>query len=207
MNTRLSLPDVTLICVDCDHPEKGLHAIRESMKHISYGKVILLTGEALEVKENAIEVITVNRIPSVEEYSRFMITDLADYIETSHALVVQWDGYVINPSAWTNVFLDFDYIGAPWQHILGYYGEKTVGNGGFSLRSIRLLKILREMNCKECYPEDIRICIDNRRFLEYLGMRFAPLHVAYRFSVKNEPYRGSFGWHSRYNPVPPIQQK
>ena len=33
---------------------------------------------------------------------------------TYNAMLIHSDGYVINPSAWRDDFLDYDYIGAPW---------------------------------------------------------------------------------------------
>jgi hypothetical protein len=43
----------------------------------------------------------------------------------------------VNPAAWDPEFLDWDYIGAKW-----FWAEagKRVGNGGFSLRSYKLLE-------------------------------------------------------------------
>jgi len=60
-------------------------------------------------------------------------------IDTQFTLVTQWDGYVINAEAWTEEFLDYDYIGARWigdvVKAAGSPPEYNVGNGGFSLRS------------------------------------------------------------------------
>ena len=54
-------------------------------------------------------------------------------------LLIQWDGYVVNPEAWDPAFLGCDYLGAKW-----YWHDDgmRVGNGGFSLRSRRLLDAL-----------------------------------------------------------------
>ena len=35
-------------------------------------------------------------------------------MRTPHVLLIQWDGFVVNPSAWSDEFLDFDYVGARW---------------------------------------------------------------------------------------------
>ena len=61
----------------------------------------------------------------LEGYSEFVIRELHKYVDTSHCLLVQWDGYVLNPKSWLPQFLDYDYIGAPWN-------GNVVGNGGFS---------------------------------------------------------------------------
>lgn len=82
----------------------------------------------------------------IREYSRFVLQDLHTYIETSHVLIVQADGFVLNPGLWNPGWLDYDYVGAPWPETLrvGKYViplANRVGNGGFSLRSRRLLKM------------------------------------------------------------------
>jgi len=80
-------------------------------------------------------VVKIPRIASRAEYSRFVIKELGRHFRTSHLLVIQWDGYVINGKAWQEAFLEYDYIGAPW----GFHTDQhRVGNGGFSLRSRRL---------------------------------------------------------------------
>ena len=66
---------------------------------------------------------------------------LKKYIDTDFCLIIQGDGFVIHPENWTDEFLKYDYIGAPWRN-LAHYSFIRVGNGGFSLRSKKLLKIL-----------------------------------------------------------------
>ena len=69
-----------------------------------------------------------------------MLQELHDHISTAHALCIQWDGYVLNAQAWDASFLDYDYIGSVWPQ----FGDgHRVGNGGFSLRSKRLLEAWR----------------------------------------------------------------
>lgn len=121
----------------------------------------------------------------------------------SHILVFQWDGYVANLNNWTDEFLEYDYIGAPW------YWEKQypVGNGGFSLRSHKLLEALVELNNIIPFnfnnPEDVTICRDYRDLLETkYEIKFAPLDVAKRFSFETgiadvEP----FGFHGVWNKI------
>jgi len=61
-------------------------------------------------------------------------------------LLVQPDGFVINPDKWDNQFFEYDYIGAPWEQVphsyLDPWGKPhRVGNGGFSFRSKKLLDV------------------------------------------------------------------
>ncbi len=125
-----------------------------------------------------------------------MIRGLADYCLGTHALVVQWDGFVVHPECWDSRFLEYDYIGAPW-HALG----DAVGNGGFSLRSKRLLDALRQLDVPEPHPEDYRICVTHRAELESrFGIRFAPPDIAARFSWEAvEPPEPTFGLHGFFN--------
>jgi len=112
-------------------------------------------------------------------YSRFVIKDLLRYIETEHVLLIQWDGYVVNPTAWSHDFFGHDYIGARWGF---HHDAHCVGNGGFSLRS---LEALQDPAIDRFEPEDEMIGRHYRPMLESrYGMRFAPPEVADRFSFE-----------------------
>ena len=63
------------------------------------------------------------------------------YINTKFCLVTQWDGWVINSQKWNSEFLNYDYIGAIWPD----YSSNQIGNGGFSLRSKKLLRSTRDL--------------------------------------------------------------
>lgn len=188
---QLALNSVTLVCVD-DNKIRCMEAIRQSCKDIHFGDVLALTDLKLGSKE---------------AYSKFIIKDLV--INTGFALIVQHDGYVKNWQAWTNDFLQYDYIGAPW-----YYKDgMNVGNGGFSLRSKKLLKLSAEI-CQETHPEDEKICRTYRKQLEQHGIKFAPESLAAKFSFEGYQqtgmYTNQFGFHGaraftnvqyRQNPV------
>jgi hypothetical protein len=127
-----------------------------------------------------------------------MLKDLAPHVETSHALVVQWDGYVLNPEAWTGEFLRCDYIGAPWPW--APEGSR-VGNGGFSLRSRRLLDALADPHVVLEGNEDETIGVRRRAWLEaHHGIRYADEALANRFSFEvGYPVGRPFGFHGLYN--------
>jgi len=161
------------------------------MDQIQFAKSILFTSQVGFVTgDDRITVIETPPMKSVADHDTFFASELWKYIETTHALVVQWDGYVLNGSAWDDKFLDFDLIGAPW------FWNNVVGNMGFCLIS---QKMLVSMSIKEnmpvANPLDIGVCQTYRAKLEGLGMKYAPLEVANRFSVENNPYEGQFGWH------------
>jgi hypothetical protein len=95
--------------------------------------------------------------------------------------VIQWDGYVVNAEAWDPAFLDCDYIGAKW-----YWHDPgtRVGNGGFSLRSRKLLAALEDPRIALVDAEDTTIGRTFRPLLEREhGIRFATA-LADRFFVR-----------------------
>jgi hypothetical protein len=75
-----------------------------------------------------------------------------------------------------------------------------VGNGGFSLRSRRLVDALQAMHTPVTHPEDHCICDRYRPQLERDGVRFAPLEIATGFSWEAaEPATPTFGFHAFFN--------
>lgn len=135
----------------------------------------------------------------INPYSLFMIKDIYKYISTDYLLMFQNDGYIRNPDAWEDEFLNYDYIGAPWPWPA--YISHPVGNGGFSLRSKRLCQLLGEdQSVPAAAPEDVLICVHLRKALEGKGIRFAPIDVAARFSTEwHSGYTDQFGFHGHWH--------
>ncbi len=201
MSLRHHLPDVTLCCVDTRHPDQAWWAIQRCTASFAFGQSLFFCPEGWSppASETADEVslVPTPALRSINDYNRFMLRDLRQHVRTSHVLVMQWDGFVIAPNRWEARFLEWDYIGAPW-----YHGNSTgtVGNGGFSLRSRKLLDALAAMNHTDQEPEDMAICVTLRPELESrFGIRFAPLDVAQRFACEYGPYRAAFGFHGMHN--------
>jgi hypothetical protein len=125
---------------------------------------------------------------------------LNQFIETDFVLVIQWDGFAVNNLSWSDRFFDYDYIGAKW---IQFGDRMTVGNGGFSLRSKRLLDAISSHTfyLTPDTSEDIMICRNNRRFLEnQYGLRFASEDVADMFSYEAvQPTSPTFGFHGFHN--------
>jgi len=159
------LPDVTLIGVDSQH-ERLKTAMDICTKWIRFGDVKQIT----------------HSISSKEQYSEFCVKELYKHVTTSHMLICQHDGYVHNWQSWDNDWLQYDYIGAPWH----YNDGMAVGNGGFSLRSRRLMEIVAtDPHIQFHHPEDHHICRTYRPYLEAkYGIKFAPVEVAERFSFE-----------------------
>jgi hypothetical protein len=202
---------VTLLAVDTS-PKAYLaaRAIERCLEQASFAHVKLLTTDMTLPHAVKIELINGH-----EGYSKFCIREMHRYVDTSHVLVVQWDGYVLNGAAWNPAFLEYDYIGSPW------LPSQHVGNGGFSLRSKRMLNTLLTIPGQE-HPEDNFICVQHAPQLAQSGLKFAPYPLAARFGFEGrswnvpgkewegvaKPWGGQFGFHSFLTPLPdPIRPK
>lgn len=182
-----------------------------------------------------------------QEYSWFVMFVLWHMVATEFALIVQDDGWVLNADNWNDEFLDYDYIGAPihlarvestqgtqwlrqfeWSQYLDQpgYAVTPVQNGGFSLRSQRLMRALIDHPDirveipqpqvrfepqlqmywhNDAVNEDVQLSGILRPQLETKGIRFAPLALARSFAAEaftpilHDQYNllQLFGYHSR----------
>ena len=206
-----NLPTVTLVIIDCVDVGRAQLALDVSCQEMSFGAVKLLTS----LPTNDPRAIRIEPLTSIDAYSRFCLLDLHQYVDTAHVLVIQYDGFILNPAAWQDVFLEYDYIGAPI--LIGEWatsrhgvpaadiGSLVVGNGGFSLRSKRLIELTAALGQAGDFiltePEDWAMCYTERAKLEAAGIRFAPVSLAEAFSFEGRTaaycqYRDSFGFHS-----------
>ncbi|GAC1574039.1 MAG: hypothetical protein NVS3B5_04070 [Sphingomicrobium sp.] len=193
---RIALPDVTLVAVSDIALGATARALAVSQAGLRFAEVLLLSSQDSPSGLEA-NLCPIAPIGSREAYSRFMVQSLHRHIETSHALSVQWDGYVLDPARWDPEFLEYDYVGAPWPH---FDGPMRVGNGGFSLRSRRLLEACATLDIGD-EAEDVAICRTHRPMLERrFGLRFAPEGLAGRFAFERAAPRGDeFGFHGAFN--------
>lgn len=193
----LDLSSITLLCVDTRSPDLAIWAIDRCLRQAHFAKAVLLTNlAAVRRRQPGVEYVQAPPIASTRDYSRLMLTGIAPHVVGSHALVIQWDGFILHPELWDPGFLDYDYIGAVWPQ----FPATPVGNGGFSLRSRRLIESLHDTRITVRHPEDKCICITNRRILESdFGIRFAPADVAERFAVERTPWHPAFGFHGFFN--------
>ena len=205
----LSLKEVTLVCFDTRNVEAALESMNSSLSQVKFAESVLFTSKVLcsedvinKAKMLGIKLEFVSKIKSITEYSFFILAKLDSYIHTNFCLITQWDSWVINSEFWDSDFLNYDYIGAVWPH----YSENKVGNGGFSLRSKRLLESTRDFiisNPNFSIPliEDDYICREQRKFFEEkYQIKFPTNEVANKFSVEgNGIPTESFGFHGMSN--------
>ena len=194
---KTALRDVTVCAADCLSPALAARALRECAQACDFGDAILFTDAPVE--DRGFRTVPIAKLASLDDYSRFVLKSLAQHIATPYALVVQWDGYVVDAAAWSDDFRQFDYIGAPWAW---YADGMTVGNGGFSLRSRKLIEATAADGFEFVAgtPEDHQVCRVHRRALGEAGVRFAPELVAAAFSYERSlPARSTFGFHGVFN--------
>jgi hypothetical protein len=197
----LSLPSVTLLAATSVAAEATARAIELSAARIAFGEVLWISDLPPPVRIAGLaRWVRIPPLAGRDAYSRFMLRDLAALLGTEFILCVQWDGHVLEPEAWEPAFLDYDYIGAVWPH---FRDGRTVGNGGFSLRSRRLLEACARLPDCRSEPEDLFICRTMRPQLERdHAIRFAPPELAERFAFERKPPRGQvFGFHGCFNLV------
>jgi hypothetical protein len=203
MNARLMLPDVTLLTVTSVEIDRTNEALLHCAGCIDFGAVKMLCSALPTSTDPRVQYI---RIPPIDflGYSRFMIEALNGYVETSHCLVVQADGFVLDPARWHQQFLEYDYIGAPWPEYVAITGpgnrrlrldKNPVGNGGFSLRSKKLLEVTSGLRVDNLnFPlksEDLLICHYLYDDMRAAGIGFAPPEIAALFSIESP--RGLYG--------------
>lgn len=196
MNDRLILDKVTAICVD-HHIERGIEALMKAVNKVKFASAKIITDKESFFNHSELKICKCNPINNKEAYSSFITHELYKYIDTEFCLILQWDGNIVNENAWIDEFYAYDYIGARW-----FWQDNLVGNGGFSLRSKKILEfVATDPKIIHTHPEDNCFCKDNRKYLEESGFKFAPHELAYRFSVEGEEYVGSFGWHGGIRPM------
>lgn len=218
---KLQLPRISVVAVTALNPAGAIRALQLSTSDIAFYDAILIAHEKPKDLPHTITFkkclpgdLNIKDPKNTNDYSKFMAYRLHEYIDSDFVLIVHNDAYVLRPEKWDNAFLNYDYIGAPWPANVHYTDEGVnvrVGNGGFSLRSNRLLNILNELqlpftdNGKGYYHEDGIICNYYRKKLEDSGIRFAPIEVASRFSHEidcpdSDPK--PFGFHNNKRVIP-----
>lgn len=142
-------------------------------------------------------------------YSPYMVHVLPEYIDTDFAITVQWDGFGFNAGKWTDDFLDYDYIGGPWDELYDTAKDGRVGNGGLSLRSRKWLELGKTSPPLGAYgiPEDWHMCVHAVDHWKNAGCEIAPVKLAQQFSFSRNVHAlpgwrlsDSWGFHGFNSP-------
>jgi Protein of unknown function (DUF5672) len=194
---KLRLQDVTVAVADTLHPALAARALRICVEKCDFADAVLFSDA---VVPGPFRCEMVPALKSLDDYTRFCLQEMPKRIGTGFVLIVQWDGYLLDPAAWSPGFLRYDYIGAPYLET-GSNTDWIVGNGGFSLRSRRLLAALPSLPIITGLNEDRIISQTFRQMLERdHHIRFAPEKIADRFSFEQRRLHPStFGFHGVFN--------
>lgn len=196
ISDRVHLPEVTLCAISSVNVAATMRALEFSLAQIEVATCKFFTDSPVKPDHPGITIVPIAPLTSSRAYSDFILTQLVDHVETSHCLVAQWDGHVLDASRWHPEFLDYDYIGASWPQFVDGH---DVGNGGFSLRSRRLMALCRDPAFQSSHPEDVAIGRVNRAWLESRDMRFAPRALADWFAAERAgDVTTSFGYHGAW---------
>ena len=215
MKKKLKLPDVTLLSATSTEADAAQVSMRISLHNIQFGAAKLLCAEEPKQKYPDIEYISIPPLKSVDSYNRLIFQDLHKYFRTSHCLIVQADSFVVNSRLWKDEFLKFDYIGGPWPNKIKinpnltlHLEKNPVGNGGFSMRSRKLVEATSKINFDSLnFPlkaEDVVICYFLYKEMINIGIRFAPPKLAAQFSMENienlygQDANSVFGFHGKH---------
>lgn len=194
VNKKLKLPNVTLVAMTSVKVKETIKAMQYSMRGIEFGDVVLITHRKPFFLPKEIRYAHISKLTDIDHFNYKTVYDMGDYIHTDFALLVHYDGFVVNPDMWRDEFLEYDYIGSPWP--LPKEGDDTtyrdiygnlcrVGNS-VSIRSKRLMDYPKKANVpwvgeKGYFNEDGFICCKIRHLLEAEGMKIAPLELAVYF--------------------------
>jgi hypothetical protein len=182
---------VAIAIADTDNHVLAYQALLHSCKLFPPDQVIIFSDDPKAWP--GFEIIQIPKITSINEYNQLIVKKLPIELKCDFVLVIQYDGFVLHPEEFANLFFNYDYIGAPW----GGADEPCVGNGGFSLRSRKFLEEAALLDYPDTsIAEDYYLCKLKHDELTARGVAFAPKEIARHFSVEWPPVPWkTFGFH------------
>lgn len=188
------LLNVTLLCVNGVRPDIGVKALRYSSREFNFAKKLILShiepnnlGDDVEFKK------TVELTHNLT--SLMTLKGINEVVDTEFCLCIHDDGFIINPHLWTDEFLEYDYIGAPWP-------GKEVGNGGFCWKSKKFIELCQNIPWNGEH-DDWLVSVTHKNYFEENGCKYAPFDLARRFSLESKiagyeyDLNNCFGFHGR----------
>ena len=200
---KLQLENVSILSYNCVDPIQSVKALLYSSKQIDFAEMILVANELPEKTPKNIKFVeTKNK--THEDSSLFAFNDLHKLITTDYCLLIHDDGFVINPHLWTDEFLKYDYIGAPWKNHQ-WCERNRVGNGGFVLKSNKFIQLTKHIPSTG-HHDDWQLTNYYYDYFVANGCKYAPLEVAMKFSLESKipeceyNLNNCFGFHGRGYP-------
>lgn len=200
----IDLSNVTILSINTHAPEMSVRALQYSSKEIKFKNKKILSNRIPGNLPDDIEFIQIPEFHRRDQYSDFVMNNLGDYVDGEFAMMIHDDGFVINPHLWTDNFLKYDYIGAPWPGPIEQT-EGRVGNGGFCIRSKKLIDFCKTIKAEPGH-DDWTIGVVQNEYLKEQGFTFAPIHVAMKFSLESVisectfDLTQTFGFHGKRHP-------
>ena len=197
-----TMDDVTLVTIETMYHGLAKRAMEETLSRVPFKHAMIFSDQDFLPGAKHVKIEHGNML----SYCNLLLKGMLEHVETPYVIFQQWDAMVHDGSRWRDYFLLNDYIGAvwPWRP----HGQ-NVGNGGFSLRSRRLLEALQAPHIQidpndpeHGIQEDNYIAIKHRAELEAKGMVFAMAPVANQFSIELAPEGyGAMAHHGLWNVV------
>jgi len=186
---------IAIAIVDTHQHTLAANALFHSIANFEFDQVLIYSDS--DAFWGPHQIIKIDPIKSISEYNEIIIKRLPLDLICDYVLVIQYDGFIINPEKFQNIFLEYDYIGAPWTHLK----TNNVGNGGFSFRSKHLISyVSKNPNINFDTPEDVLICQEMRENGLLSSFKFAPIEVASQFSFEFPiASHQTFGFHGIFN--------
>jgi len=196
--SKVHLP-LDILTINTVNTDSAVKTIKYCNKFFTFKNNFVVSNNELNVDN--INFIKVQKFNGIQEYSEYVLR-LLDIVESEYLLIVQDDGFIINPDKWTDEFLNYDYIGAPWPSSKKWikrfekYGDSIylkakknikqnrVGNGGFSLRSRKFLEYSASFTSCNGMSEDMFLSLINYEKAINYGINFAPFEIAKLFSLE-----------------------
>lgn len=206
MSDKLQLPTVTLLAVDCLNTDLIIKVIEHCKSKCDFGAVKFLTSIPCDYEH----VIKIKPLNSLIAYSVFMLKHAYEYIDTSHILTIQRDGWILNPESFDYSLLELDFVGGL------YMQYDKCGSGGFSLRSKKIMEEVSKavpywdgtQQEAERITEELGYYEDGVLSLSEFskGFKIASLEQAANFSQagnRNKKYfrEKPFGWHRSWQVI------
>lgn len=192
----LSLPDVTVVMIDAIAHDLAEIAMRDTLKEIDPGDAIIWSDRRIISSVDHRH----SEVRSLDDYNRILWYEVPSIVRTSHFLVIQYDGWVLDSRFWNDYWMGLDYLGATWP----WHWSHSVGNGGFSLRSTKLAQYVASrpseflMGPPLQVPEDELLCRHYRSRLN--KFRWGNKADAMRFAFERDvPVVKTFGFHGLFN--------
>jgi hypothetical protein len=181
-----TINDVTLVTIETMYHDLARRSMEETLQRVPFKHALVFSDQDFLPGAKHVKIQHGNML----NYCNLLLKGVLEHVETKYIIFQQWDAMVHNGNKWDDIFLMHDYIGAVWPWRAP---GQNVGNGGFSLRSRRLLEELQAPHIQldpageHGVQEDNYIAILHRPWLESRGMVFAHQNIAEKFSIELSP--------------------